>query len=51
MSGLPDGRSFRRIVWAVGGSSAGGEAARQAAILARRDAELLLVGTAAKRSL
>jgi nucleotide-binding universal stress UspA family protein len=36
--------AFRSIVCAVDGSAAGREAARQAAVLARRDAELLLVG-------
>jgi len=36
--------AFRRIVCAVDGSAAGSEAARQAAVLAQRDAELLLVG-------
>lgn len=38
--------AFRRIVCAVDGSAAGSEAARQAAVLAQRDTELLLVGVA-----
>jgi nucleotide-binding universal stress UspA family protein len=36
--------AFRTIVCAVDGSAGAGEAARQAAVLARREAELLLVG-------